>query len=136
MHPESPAAVVAQADVLGSTSQILNAAKTMDAQTFIVATDKGIFHKMQQQIPGKTFIEAPTAGNGARCKSCAQCQWLAMSSLENLATVLEKETNEIFVEESIRTKAIVCIERMLDFSAELKARKTREQTLTSGMGCA
>jgi len=79
VHPESPASVVEQADVVGSTSQILNAAKSMDAETFIVATDKGIFHKMQQ-IPGKTFIEAPTAGNGATCKSCAQCPWMAMSS--------------------------------------------------------
>lgn len=136
VHPESPATVVAQADVVGSTSQILNAAKTMDAKTFIVATDKGIFHKMQQQIPGKTFIEAPTAGNGATCKSCAQCPWMAMSSLENLANVLETEANEVFVDESIRVKATVCIERMLDFSAKLKAKKTKEQELTAGMGCA
>ena len=136
VHPESPASVVEQADVIGSTSQILNAAKNMDAKTFIVATDKGIFHKLQQQIPNKTFIEAPTAGNGATCKSCAQCPWMAMSSLENLAQVLETEENEIFVEEDIRQKAIVCIERMLDFSAKLKIAKSKNQMLTSGMGCA
>ena len=135
VHPESPASVVEQADVVGSTSQILNAVKGMDAKTFIVATDKGIFHKMQQ-IPGKTFIEAPTAGNGATCKSCAQCPWMAMSSLENLAEVLETESNEVFVEEEVRKKALTCIERMLDFSAALKKAKTKEQELTSGMGCA
>ncbi len=135
VHPESPASVVEQADVVGSTSQILNAVKTMDAETFIVATDKGIFHKMQQ-ISGKTLIEAPTAGNGATCKSCAQCPWMSMSSLENLANVLETEANEVFVEETIRRKALVCIERMLDFSAALKAKKNKEQELTSGMGCA
>ncbi len=137
VHPESPASVVAQADVVGSTSQILNAAKTMDATTFIVATDKGIFHKMQQQIPGKTFIEAPTAGYGATCKSCAQCPWMAMNSLENLARVLETEENEICVDTETARKAIVCIERMLDFSAQQKAKaQGREAVLTSGMGVA
>lgn len=92
----------------------------MDATTFIVATDKGIFHKMQQQIPGKTFIEAPTAGHGATCKSCAQCPWMAMNSLENLARTLETDKNEIFVDGETAKKAIVCIERMLDFSAQRK----------------
>ncbi len=135
VHPESPASVVAQADVVGSTSQILNAAKTMNADTFIVATDKGIFHKMQQQMPGKTFIEAPTAGNGATCKSCAQCPWMAMNSLENLARVLETEENEIFVDTETARKAVVCIGRMLDFSAQQKAQG-REAVLTSGMGVA
>ena len=127
--------VVALADVVGSTSQIINAAKTMDAQTFIVATDKGIFHKMQQAVPGKTLIEAPTAGNSASCKSCAQCPWMAMNSLSNLADVLEKEQNVISVDPEIGEKAIVCIQRMLDFAAERKNRaKDKEATLTSGMG--
>lgn len=135
VHPEAPASVVEQADVVGSTSQILNAVKTMNADTFIIATDKGIFHKMQQ-VSDKTLIEAPTAGNGATCKSCAQCPWMAMSSLENLAHVLETESNEVFVEEAVRKKALTCIERMLDFSASLKKAKTKEQELTSGMGCA
>lgn len=135
VHPEAPASVVEQADVVGSTSQILNAVKTMDADTFIIATDKGIFHKMQQ-VSDKTLIEAPTAGNGATCKSCAQCPWMAMSSLENLVHVLEMESNEVFVEEDIRKKALTCIERMLDFSAALKKAKNKEQELTSGMGCA
>ena len=135
VHPESPASGVALADVVGSTSQIINAAKTMDAQTFIVATDKGIFHKMQQAVPGKTLIEAPTAGNSASCKSCAQCPWMAMNSLSNLADVLEKEQNVISVDPEIGEKAIVCIQRMLDFAAEQKNRaKDKEATLTSGMG--
>ncbi len=135
VHPEAPASVIELADVVGSTSQILKAVKTMDAETFIIATDKGIFHKMQQ-VSDKTLLEAPTAGNGATCKSCAQCPWMAMSSLENLVRVLETGENEVFVEETIRKKAIVCIERMLNFSATLKATKNREQELTSGMGCA
>lgn len=137
VHPESPASVVALADVVGSTSQIINAARSMAAQTFIVATDKGIFHKMQQAVPGKTLIEAPTAGNGATCKSCAQCPWMAMNSLSNLAEVLEKEHKEISVDPEIGRKAVVCIQRMLDFAAEHKNRpQGREAVLTSGMGAA
>lgn len=122
VHPESPASVVALADVVGSTSQIIAAAKKMDAPEFIVATDKGIFHKMQQAVPGKKLIEAPTAGNGATCKSCAHCPWMAMSYLSNLLSVIEEEKNEIKVDPLIREKAVVCIERMLDFSAKLKEK--------------
>ncbi len=137
VHPESPASVVALADVVGSTSQIINAAKNMDAQTFIVATDKGIFHKMQQAVPGKTLIEAPTAGNSATCKSCAQCPWMAMNSLSNLAEVLEKEHNEISVDSETGKKAIVCIQRMLDFAAFQKSKtQDKNAELTSGMGVA
>ncbi|MGR5518995.1 quinolinate synthase NadA, partial [Vibrio harveyi] len=69
VHPESPASVVAQADVVGSTSQLIAAAQSLSAQEFIVATDNGILHKMRMAAPGKRFIEAPTAGNSATCKS-------------------------------------------------------------------
>jgi hypothetical protein len=90
VHPESPANVVDQADVVGSTTQLINAAQTMDATHFIVATDNGILHKMRMAAPGKHFIEAPTAGNSATCKSCAHCPWMAMNGLQNLAEVLER----------------------------------------------
>ncbi|MDO9477801.1 MAG: quinolinate synthase NadA, partial [Pseudohongiella sp.] len=59
-HPESPASVLAIADVVGSTSQLIKAASELPNQTFIVATDQGIFYKMQQLAPEKTFIVAPT----------------------------------------------------------------------------
>jgi quinolinate synthase len=81
VHPESPSSVVEMADVVGSTSQLIKAAQEMDNQTFIVATDKGIFYKMQQLAPHKTFVEAPTAGSGAACRSCAHCPWMAMNGL-------------------------------------------------------
>ena len=84
VHPESPASVVAQADVVGSTTQLINAAVSLPASTFIVATDNGILHKMRAAAPGKHFIEAPTAGNSATCKSCAHCPWMAMNGLKNL----------------------------------------------------
>jgi len=140
VHPESPAAVVAQADVVGSTSQLIAAAVSLDAKEFIVATDNGILHKMRQAAPGKVFIEAPTAGNSATCKSCAHCPWMAMNGLQNLIDVLESGANEIHVESDTRDKAVTCINRMLDFAAAKKANirpssdLAAEQKLFSGIG--
>ncbi len=116
VHPESPQAVVELADVVGSTSALINAAVERDEQRFIVATDKGIFHKMRELAPGKEFIEAPTAGDGATCESCAHCPWMAMNGLRNLVSVLETGGNEIHVEESIRQRAVLPLNRMLDFA--------------------
>ena len=116
VHPESPASVVKLADVVGSTTQIIKAAQSLDAQAFIVATDKGIFHKMKAASPGKIFIEAPTAGNSATCKSCAHCPWMAMNGLANLAAVLEDGKNEIHVDPAIGLLAKRSISRMLDFA--------------------
>jgi quinolinate synthase len=140
VHPESPAAVVAQADVVGSTTQLINAAQTMDATTFIVATDNGILHKMRMAAPGKHFIEAPTAGNSATCKSCAHCPWMAMNGLRNLAEVLENGNNEVFVDPEIGRQAVRAIDRMLDFAAAKKAKAlpsgdlAHESKLFSGVG--
>jgi quinolinate synthase len=127
VHPESPGNVVAQADVVGSTTQLINAAQTMDATHFIVATDNGILHKMRAAAPGKHFIEAPTAGNSATCKSCAHCPWMAMNGLKNLAQVLESGANQVFVDPAIGKQAVRAIDRMLDFAAARKA-----QALPSG----
>lgn len=121
VHPESPEAVVAQADVVGSTSQLIAAAQKLDAKEFIVATDNGILHKMRMAAPGKIFIDAPTAGNGATCKSCAHCPWMAMNALTNLAEVLETGSNEIHVDPEIGRQAHTCIDRMLTFAAAHKA---------------
>ena len=144
VHPESPANVVALADVVGSTTQIINAAVESDADTFIVATDNGILHKMRAAAPGKRFIEAPTAGNSATCKSCAHCPWMAMNGLQNLADVLENmdsgTANEIHVDPEIGRQAVVSINRMLDFAAARKARVqpgadlAKEAQLFSGIG--
>ncbi|MEO0314712.1 MAG: quinolinate synthetase complex, subunit [Pseudomonadota bacterium] len=140
VHPESPAAVVAQADVVGSTSQLIAAAVALDATEFIVATDNGILHKMRAAAPGKHFIEAPTAGNSATCKSCAHCPWMAMNGLQNLADVLESGRNQVHVDAVVREKAVTCIQRMLDFAAARKANTrpsadlAAEQKLFSGIG--
>jgi quinolinate synthase len=50
----------------------------------IVATDRGIFYKMQQAVPDKELFEAPTAGEGATCRSCAHCPWMAMNELDGI----------------------------------------------------
>ena len=121
VHPESPADVVALADAVGSTSAILNAAKAMDAKEFIVATDNGMMHKLRTLNPGKTFIEAPTAGNSATCKSCAHCPWMAMNSLAGVARVLESGLNEIHVDPELIPRARQPIDRMLAFTAAHKA---------------
>jgi len=121
VHPESPAAVVALADAVGSTSGILKAARELDATEFIVATDKGMMHKLRTLNPGKTFIEAPTAGNSATCKSCAHCPWMAMNSLAGVAHVLETGANEVLVDPQLIPRARVPIDRMLAFTAALKA---------------
>src|SRR5204863_8068083 len=113
--------VIALADAVGSTSAILGAAQRMEASEFIVATDSGMLHKLRTLNPGKTFIEAPTAGNSATCKSCAHCPWMAMNGLAGLAHVLEAGANEIFVDEAIIDRARLPIDRMLAFTAALKS---------------
>jgi quinolinate synthase len=118
VHPESPSAIIAQADVVGSTTALINAVVSLPNEEFIVATDGGIFHKMQQLAPGKRLIEAPTAGEGATCQSCAHCPWMAMNSLQNLAEVLETGRNQIHIEEAIRQRALVSIQRMMTFARE------------------
>ena len=114
-HPESPASVLDIADFIGSTSQIIHAAKTRPERQFIVATDQGIFYKLQQTVPDKEFIIAPTAGEGASCRSCANCPWMAMNSLENLAEVLENGGSEIQVDRELARRALLPLERMLAF---------------------
>jgi quinolinate synthase len=119
VHPESPAAVVDMADVVGSTSQIIKAAGELPNQVFIVATDRGIFHKLRQKNPDKRFIEAPTAGQGATCRSCAHCPWMAMNELKQLAATLRDDrafaANEIHVDPQIGRRAMVPLDRMLAF---------------------
>jgi len=119
VHPESPEEIVMLADVVGSTTQIINAAKTLPNKKFIVATDSGIFYKMKQEAPGKEFIEAPTHGEGATCNSCAHCPWMAMNGLHNLLEVLKTGNNEILVDEAVRVKALKSTQRMLNFAKDL-----------------
>ncbi|MBY6185073.1 quinolinate synthase NadA [Marinobacter hydrocarbonoclasticus] len=125
VHPESPQSVVEIADAVGSTSQLIKASQELPNDTFIVATDKGIFYKMQQLSPDKTFIEAPTGGNGATCRSCAHCPWMAMNGLQAIEQALiaeDKTEHEVFVDADLAEKAMIPLNRMLDFAAELRLK--------------
>ncbi len=119
VHPEAPRAVVKLADVVGSTTQLIKASQQLDANEFIVATDNGILHKMRTLSPHKAFIEAPTAGQGATCKSCSHCPWMAMNGLLSLAEALETGKNEIRVDPAIIQRAVLPIRRMLDFARQI-----------------
>lgn len=119
VHPESPEWVVELADVVGSTTQLIQASQKLEATTFIVATDNGILHKMRRLSPQKHFIEAPTSGNSATCKSCAHCPWMAMNGLANLARALETGAPEVQVDPEIGRRAHRAIDRMLQFAAQV-----------------
>ncbi len=121
VHPESPADIIELADAVGSTSQLIKAAEGLPNKQFIVATDRGIFYKMQQLCPDKEFFEAPTAGEGATCRSCAHCPWMAMNGLQAIEEALIDATGkEVFVDMSLRDDALKSTNRMLEFSASLK----------------
>ena len=117
VHPESPDSVVRLADVVGSTSQLIDAAMKLPNQKMIVATDQGIFYKMQQAVPDKELLVAPTGGSGATCRSCASCPWMGMNGLDNLLSCIETGTNEIFVDSKIAQQAIQSLDRMMNFKA-------------------
>jgi quinolinate synthase len=118
VHPESPASVIEQADMVGSTTGIIKAVVEMDATKFIIATDTGIFHKIKEAAPDKILIEAPTAGKSATCISCAHCPWMAMNSLRKLLRVLETGDNKVLVDADIAQRATGSIQRLLDFTRD------------------
>lgn len=123
VHPESPKNVVELADAVGSTSQLIKASQDLPNQHFIVATDKGIFYKMEQANPNKTFVAAPTGGNGATCRSCANCPWMAMNGLKAIAEALESPVGkEVDVDEALAERALIPLNRMLNFAAENKLK--------------
>ena len=121
VHPESPRAVIEQADVVGSTTKLLAAVREMPERRFIVATDAGIFYKMREAAPDKELLEAPTAGRSATCVSCAHCPWMALNGLRSLVRTLERGDNEIHVDPDVAAKARISLQRMMDF-AKARAR--------------
>ncbi len=129
VHPESPYSLVEMADVVGSTTQLIKAVQTLPNKTFIVATDNGIFYKMQQIAPEKQLLEAPTGGIGGSCQMCAHCPWMAMNSLSNLLHVLETGENAIQVREDVRKKALVSTQRMIDFANKLDIQVAGKSTV-------
>lgn len=117
VHPESPQEVVDLADVVGSTTALIEAVKDRPESTFIIATDNGIFHKMHEVAPDKKLIEAPTMGESADCESCAHCDWMAMNTLEKCLHSLVTGENEIHIDLSVIKDSQNSIQKLLDFTA-------------------
>ncbi|MGO2213153.1 quinolinate synthase NadA [Psychrobacter alimentarius] len=142
VHPESPDSVVALADVVGSTSKLLQSTYEMDADTFIVATDLGILHEMQKRSPTKRFLAAPTAGESASCKSCAFCPWMAMNGLQGIEHCLTHQSGEILMTPELAAAARKPLQRMLDFAESQKQRVassgdiTKDRSLFANVGAA
>ncbi|MGM8886017.1 quinolinate synthase NadA [Psychrobacter sp. 1U2] len=142
VHPESPDSVVALADVVGSTSKLLQSTYELDADTFIVATDLGILHEMQKRSPNKRFLAAPTAGESASCKSCAFCPWMAMNGLLGIEQCLLNNSGEVTLSEELAAAASKPLQRMLDFASARKQRVTasgdliKDRALFNNVGAA
>ncbi|MEC8147251.1 MAG: quinolinate synthase NadA [Pseudomonadota bacterium] len=119
-HPESSNGVLEQANFIGSTTALINYAKSSDAKNLIVATDKGIFYKMAKAAPNKNLIEAPTSGESATCKSCGACPWMSMNTLASLKESIISEKNKVEVSAAIISEARKPIERLLTFASNTK----------------
>jgi quinolinate synthase len=113
-HPECEEAVLAQADFIGSTTGIIAAAARSKAKTLIIATEDGVFHQIQRQVPEKTLIQAP--GLDESC-ACNRCPYMRLNTLEKLYLCLRDLRPEVTVPEEIRLRALRPIEKMLELSA-------------------
>lgn len=121
-HPESPQAVVELAGAVELTSQLIQAAKTLPNKRMIVATDRGIFYKMQQACSDKELFEAPTVGKRASCRSCAHCPWMAMNDLKAIPENLVEQggiEHGIQIDATLRKKVLARppLNRMLNSDA-------------------
>ena len=116
VHPECKGAVLKLADYVGSTAGILKYATNHEEKEFIVATESGILHKMQQACPQKVFIPAPPEDSTCACN---ECNFMRMNTMEKLYQCLLNETPEILVDKEIAEKAVKPIQRMLEISARL-----------------
>ena len=111
-HPECEPTLLARADFIGSTSALLNYAIKSPKNAFIVATEEGILHQMRKKAPGKTFIAAPPNGNCA----CNECPFMKLNTLEKVYLALKNEAPEIQMSEDLRQKALIPLQRMLEWS--------------------
>ena len=113
-HPECQESILDEADFVGSTTALLKHVEENNVQEFIVATEVGIIHKMKQAVPHKKLIPAPAVTNNT-C-ACSECPYMKLNTLEKIHASLVHLQPEIFVEESIRLKALKSVNRMLELS--------------------
>ncbi len=114
-HPECKKYILALADHVGSTSSILKFATQSVNNKFIVVTEAGIMHELKKQNPDKIFIPAPP--EDAAC-ACNECSYMKKNTLEKLYLCLKNETPEIIIEEELRKRAVMPINRMLEISEQ------------------
>ncbi|MFQ3596320.1 MAG: quinolinate synthase NadA [Sphingomonadaceae bacterium] len=124
-HPECPAHILDHADMVGSTSAILKFALESPSSTIIVATEPHIIHQMQKAAPAKTFIGAP--GADGKC-SCNMCPYMALNTLEKLYLALRDLEPRIEIDEDLRLRALLPLNRMLAIASGAATDLTPAQT--------
>jgi quinolinate synthase len=117
VHPECKGPVVKVADKVGSTAALLKFSQEDEAKEFIVATESGILHKMQQACPDKVFLPAPP--DDSTC-ACNECNFMKLITLRKLYNCLKYEWPEIEVDPDIAARAVKPINKMLEISKHLK----------------
>ena len=115
-HPECKGPVVKVSDFVGSTAALLKYTVQSDKTRFIVATESGVIHEMRKRSPHKEFIPAPPEDGTCACN---ECNYMRMNTMEKLYNCLKYEMPEIYVDETVRQKAIRPIRRMLEISEKL-----------------
>ncbi len=123
VHPESPRSIIQLANTVGSTTKLIEASKASKKKYIIVATEKGILYQMKKFSPNKIFLEAPTEGEGATCKSCGRCPWMNLNIVQKLLDVFNAKTNEIVLSRDIINKAKKPIDRMINFNLNNKINR-------------
>ena len=123
VHPESPRSIIQLANTVGSTTKLIEASKASKKKYLIVATEKGILYQMKKFSPNKIFLEAPTEGEGATCKSCGRCPWMNLNIVQKLLDVFNAKTNEIILSRDIINKAKKPIDRMINFNLNNKINR-------------
>ncbi|MEW4923373.1 quinolinate synthase NadA [Algibacter sp. 2305UL17-15] len=113
-HPESETHILNTATYIGSTSGMINYVKEHQDQKFIVATEAGILHKMQQEVPNTELVPAPAKEDNT-C-ACSECHFMKMNTLQKLYDCMLNESPQIDVPKEIRERALLPIERMLELS--------------------
>lgn len=106
-HPECNNSILEQADVIGSTADLLRYCDC-EEQRFIVVTEVGILHQMQQSHPDKEFLPAPKRGGG-----CNECRDMKKVTLESICSALENLAPQVEIEENVRKAAEGSILRMI-----------------------
>ena len=112
-HPECESSVLAQADLIASTTGIIARAVASPAQTLIIATEDGVFHAIQKRVPGKKLFQAP--GLDESC-ACNRCPYMRLNTLEKLYLCLRNDGPRVTVPEELARRARVPIELMLELS--------------------